>query len=148
VALEATLVGRSYPPADPYEVTRIKIREFADAIGAPDDEYRDPDAARALGYPDVIAPPTFPIVVSMAANRFLIDDPVLGLDYARVVHGDQRFQYARPVQAGDVLVCATVIEDIMSRGGHDFLTTRTEVTTVERDPVVTVWTKLVVRGAE
>jgi hypothetical protein len=86
------------------------------------------------------------VVITLAASRQFIDDPALGVDYSRVVHGDQRFAYRRPVAAGDELVCVNTIEDIVSRGGHDFLTTRTEVATAAGEPVVTVWSKLVVRG--
>jgi acyl dehydratase len=144
--LDPSFVGRSYPPTAPYQVGREKIREFATAIGTTDPAHHDSEAARALGYPDVIGPPTFPVVLTMAASHQVIDDPALGVDYSRVVHGDQRFAYRRPVAAGDELVCVNTIEDIVSRGGHDLLTTRTEVTTVAGEPVVTVWSKLVVRG--
>jgi acyl dehydratase len=143
--LDASFVGRTYPPTTPYLVGREKIREFADAIGAPDPAYRDPEAARALGHPDVIAPPTFPVVLTMAAGEQLISDPGLGVDYTRVVHAEQRFAYTRPVRAGDSLTCVCVLEDVSSRGGHDFLTTRTEVT-ADSEAVVTVWSRLVVRG--
>jgi acyl dehydratase len=146
MALDPSFVGATYPPTDPYVVGREKIREFADAIGVPDAAYRDPAAAAAAGHPDVIAPPTFPIVVTTLANQALIDDPALGLDFSRVVHGDQRFVYTRPVRAGDRLVCASTIEEIMSRGGHDFLTTRTDVATDAGEAVVSVWSRLVVRG--
>jgi len=146
MALDPSFVGRSYPPTEPYTVGREKIREFADAIGADEAAYHDPAAAVVLGHPEVIAPPTFPVVVTMAANQALIDDPALGLDFSRVVHGDQRFAYARPVRAGDRLVCVSTVEEIMSRGGHDFLTTRTEIATDTGEPVVTVWSRLVVRG--
>jgi acyl dehydratase len=95
----------------------------------------------------VAAPPTFPVVITMAAGGQIVGDPALGIDYSRVVHGDQRFAYTRPVYAGDRLTCACAIEEITSRGGHDFLTTRTEVATEAGEPVVTVWSKLVVRGA-
>jgi acyl dehydratase len=144
--LDRSYVGRTFPPGPPYRVGREKIREFATAIGAEDPAYHDPAAARARGYPDVIAPPTFPTVVTFAASRQIIDDPGLGMDYSRVVHGDQRFAYARPVVAGDELVCVNTVEEITSRGGHEFLTTRTEVTTTAGEPVVTAWSKLVVRG--
>jgi acyl dehydratase len=77
-----------------------------------------------------------------------VADPALGLDYSRVVHGDQKFAYTRPVVAGDSLVCVNTVDEIISRGGHDFLTTRTEVTTEAGEPVVTVWSKLVQRGEE
>ncbi|GIG89709.1 MaoC family dehydratase N-terminal domain-containing protein [Plantactinospora endophytica] len=146
MSLDPSFVGRSYPPTEPYQVGREKIREFATAIGAVDPVYHDPEAARALGHGDVVAPPTYPFTITMAANRQIVDDPDLGVDYSRVVHGDQRFRYTRPVVAGDELVCVNTIEEIVNRGGHGFMTTRTEVNTSAGEPVVTVWTKLVVRG--
>jgi len=147
MALDPGIVGRQYPPTEPYEVGREKIREFATAIGADDPAYHDAEAARALGHADVIAPPTFPILMSFRASfAQIVDDPDLGVDYSRVVHGDQRFAYTRPVQAGDRLVCRCVVDEATSRGGHDILTIRTEVATDLDEPVVTVWSKLVVRG--
>ncbi|WP_433828314.1 MaoC family dehydratase N-terminal domain-containing protein [Actinoplanes sp. CA-015351] len=148
MSLDQSFVGRSWPATEPYLVGREKIREFARAIGATDAEYHDPEAARAIGYADVVAPPTFPVVFTMASSRQIIADPELGLDYTRVVHGDQRFTYHRPVVAGDALVCVNSVEDITSRGGHEFITTRTDVRTESGDPVVTVWSKLVQRGEE
>jgi acyl dehydratase len=145
MAIDPSFVGRTYPPSRPYEVGREKIREFADAIGADDAAYRDPGAAEALGHPDVIAPPTFAIVVSMAANQVIVEDPELGLDYSRVVHGDQRFAYSRPVRAGDVLVAVSSVEEARTVGGLGFLGTRTDITTVGGEPVVSVWSRLVVR---
>ncbi|MBB2945359.1 acyl dehydratase [Actinoplanes lutulentus] len=148
MSLDQSFVGRSWPATEPYLVGREKIREFARAIGATDAEYHDPAAARAIGYADVVAPPTFPVVFTMSSSRQIIADPELGLDYTRVVHGDQRFTYHRPVVAGDALVCVNSVEDITSRGGHEFITTRTDVRTESGDPVVTVWSKLVQRGEE
>jgi acyl dehydratase len=145
VPLDPSYAGRTYPPTAAYQVGREKIREFARAIGADDAAYHDPDAARELGYPDVVAPPTFPAVVTAAVTEQLVDDPGLGLDFSRVVHADQRFGYVRPVVAGDELVCVNTIEEIASRGGHDFLSTRTEVATTAGAPVVTSWCRLVVR---
>ncbi len=82
--LDESFVGRVYPPTDAYEVGREKIREFADAIGDPNPAYRDREAAQSIGHPDVIAPPTFAIVVTIRASRQVIADPELGLDYSRV----------------------------------------------------------------
>ncbi|NJC70113.1 MaoC family dehydratase [Planosporangium thailandense] len=146
MSLDPSFVGRTYPPTPSYEVGREKIREFAAAVGAVHAAHTDPAAARALGHPDLVAPPTFPFVVTMKASEQIIADPALGIDYSRVVHGDQRFRYTRPVYAGDRLTCVCAVEDITSRGGHDFVTTRTEVSTEDGEPVVTVWSKLVVRG--
>jgi acyl dehydratase len=144
--LDPSFAGRTYPPTPPYEVGREKIREFAAAVGASHPAHTDLAAARALGHRDLLAPPTFPVVVTMAAGNQIIDDPALGIDYSRVVHGDQRFRYTRPVYAGDRLTCVCTVEEITSRGGHDFLTTRTDVASGDGEPVVTVWSKLVVRG--
>jgi acyl dehydratase len=146
--LDPSFVGRSWPPTAPYVVGREKIREFATAIGSDDPLHHDPEAAKAAGYPDVVAPPTFPVIVTMAAGRQISHDPELGLDYTRVVHCDQRFAHTRPIVAGDTLVCVNTVEDITQRGGHDFLTTRCDVTTEAGEPVVTAWSKLVQRGVE
>ena len=146
--LNRAYVGRRSSPTPPYQVAREKIREFAAAIGADDPVHHDPAAARARGYPDVVAPPTFPVVVTMGAGEQLRNDPELGLDYSRVVHGDQRFAYTRPVVAGDELISELTIEEITERAGHEFMTTRVDVTTPAGEPVVTVWNKLVVRGRE
>jgi acyl dehydratase len=146
VALDQSFVGRKYPPTEPYEVGREKIREFADAIGDPSPVYRDPEAARALGHPDVIAPPTFAIVLSMRAGVQVVADPELGLDYSRVVHGEQRFVHSRPVRAGDRLTVVVSVETIRSAGGNDILTTRGDVATVDGEPVLTTYSTLVARG--
>src|SRR5687767_13392213 len=87
MALDRELVGRSYPPSAVYEVGRAKIAEFAAAIGEDDPVHRDADAARAAGYPDVIAPPTFAIAVTLEAANVVLGDPDVSLDYSRVVHG-------------------------------------------------------------
>jgi acyl dehydratase len=145
-SLDAAFIGRTYPPTEAYEVGREKIREFADAIGDPNPAYRDPEAAKALGYPDVIAPPTFAIVLSMRAGGQVIFDPALGLDYTRVVHGEQRFVYSRPVRAGDRLVAVVSVENIRSRAGNDIITTKGEIATDDGEHVVTAYSTLVARG--
>ena len=73
-------LGRTFAAPEPYEVSRVKIAEFADAIGDPNPLYRDRAAAQAAGYPDVIAPPTFAIVISMASTARVVGDPGLGLN--------------------------------------------------------------------
>lgn len=148
MALDPSFIGKQYPPTDPYEVGREKIREFAAAIGDSNPVYTDRDAASGLGHPDVIAPPTFPIVVSMRAAGQVIDDPQLGLDYSRVVHGEQSFSYSRPVRAGDQLTVVVTVESIRSAAGNDIITTRGEVSTVEGEHVVTARSTLVARGPD
>ncbi|MFC7218986.1 MaoC family dehydratase N-terminal domain-containing protein [Streptomyces polyrhachis] len=147
MALDQSFVGRSYPPTDPYEVGREKIREFALAIGDTTAAYTDPEAAKALGYPDVIAPPTFVFAIAFRAAGQVVEDPQLGLDYSRVVHGDQKFAYRRPVRAGDRLAVTATIDSIRSMAGNDILDIRGEVHDESGELVVTALMKLVARAA-
>ena len=146
MALDRELVGRSYPPSAVYEVGRAKIAEFAAAVGADDPVHRDVGAARAAGHPDVIAPPTFAIVVSLEAAFVVLGDPDVSLDYSRVVHGEQKFAHHRPIRAGDRLVATTTIDSVRSVGGNDLLTTRVDLATEEGEAVCTATSMLVARG--
>ncbi len=146
MAVNPDYAGRTFPPTDPYEVSRVKIAEFADAIGDPNPVYRDPAAAAAAGHSDVIAPPTFAIVISMAASQGAIADPGLGLDFTRVVHGDQRFEYSRPITAGDVVTAQTTISGIRVAGGLTMVSTRTEISTTDGEHLCTALAMLAERG--
>lgn len=148
MALNPDFVGRTYPGASSYVVGREKIREFASALGDRNPAFHDVAAARALGYADLVAPPTFPIVISLQASGEVVGDPELGLDYSRVVHGDQRFAYARPIVAGDELVITTTIESIRTMAGNDMITTRGDIATVGGEHVVTATSLLISRGPE
>ncbi|MBV7244913.1 MULTISPECIES: MaoC family dehydratase N-terminal domain-containing protein [Streptomyces] len=148
MALDQSFVGRTYPPTPAYEVGREKIREFAEAVGDPHPAYVDVEAARALGHADVIAPPTFVFSITFRAAGEVVQDPQLGLDYSRVVHGDQKFSYVRPVRAGDRLTVTSTIEAIKSLAGNDILDVRGDVHDEAGELVVTALTKLVARAAE
>jgi acyl dehydratase len=147
MALDAGLVGRSYPPSAVYEVGREKIAEFAAALGDTDPVHRDPAAARAAGHPDVIAPPTFAIVVSLGAGNVVLEDPEVSIDYSRVVHGEQRFTHHRPIRAGDRLVATATVDAVKTVAGNDMLTTRVDLVTEDGEPVCTTRSMLVARGA-
>ena len=146
MALNASLVGRTYPPTDPYLVGREKVREFANAVGDANPASHDVAAARALGYADVVAPPTFAFVVAYAGSSKAALDPDLGLDYSRVVHGEQRFVFERPIVAGDSLVATATIEAIRAVAGNDILTTRVDLDTDSGEHVATTYTVIVARG--
>ena len=148
MAVNPDYVGRTFPPGPAYLVGREKIREFATAIGDLNPAFHDVDAARALGYPDLVAPPTFPVVMAMKAATAAVQDPGLGLDYTRVVHGEQRFAYSRPVVAGDELIVTVTIEAVRTMAGNDMVTTRGDVTTLAGDHVVSATTLLISRGIE
>ncbi|MEV0196058.1 MaoC family dehydratase N-terminal domain-containing protein [Nonomuraea sp. NPDC050691] len=146
MALNRDFVGRTYASSAPYEVSRVKIREFAAAIGDANPIYRDREAAREAGHPDVVAPPTFPIVFSLQGGSEALVDPDLGLNIAMVVHGEQRFEYTRPIYAGDELVTSSTITDIRSAGRNELMTIRSEVATVSGEPVCTTYNTIVERG--
>ncbi|WP_214109599.1 MaoC family dehydratase N-terminal domain-containing protein [Acrocarpospora catenulata] len=146
MALNRDFVGRAYPSPAPYEVSRVKIKEFAAAIGDDNPVYRDREAAVAAGHPDVVAPPTFPIVFTLAGASEALSDPEFGLNFAMVVHGEQRFSYQRPIYAGDQLVATATIAEIRSVGRNEFLTIRSDVATAAGEPVCTTYQVLVERG--
>jgi acyl dehydratase len=148
MTLDPKLVGRTYTSAQPYEVGREKIREFADAVNDPHPAYRDPEAAKALGHPDVIAPPTFAIVVTRETSWQVIEDPELGLALHRVLHGEQRFAHTRPMRPGDQLVCILTIDSVKQAAGMDVISTRTEIATVSGEPVCTALATLFHRPEE
>jgi acyl dehydratase len=147
MAINTDYIGRTFDPSEPYEVSRVKIAEFADAIGEPSPLCRDRAAAQAAGYPDVIAPPTFAIVVGAANSARVTHHPDLGVNYAMVVHGEQSFSHARPMHAGDVLVSQTTIESIRPVGSMTTLTSVTDIRTTDGEHVCTARSTLVERGA-
>ena len=146
MALDPSYIGRTYPATEPYLVSREKIREFATAIGDHNPAYHFVEAAQAFGYPDVVAPPTFLVILGQRSSAQVVFDPDLGLDYSRVVHGEQSFTYTRPVVAGDVLVAVGSVANIRSAAGNDLLTLSSAVTTVDGDLVCTVGSTIVARG--
>lgn len=146
--MNPAIEGRTYPPAAPYLVGREKVREFARAVFATHPTHLDLDAARAAGYADVVAPPTFPIVVTAATLQQLLDDPDAGVDFSRVVHGDQRFTYTRPVVAGDELTATMTITSVKTLGGHSMVTSESSIADADGAHVVTATSTLVVRGDE
>ncbi|GAA4866437.1 FAS1-like dehydratase domain-containing protein [Actinomycetospora straminea] len=143
--LDASFAGRSWP-AETYEVSLEKVREFAAAIGADDPVHHDRDAARAAGHPDVVAPTTFPVVFTWPATRRVVDDPALGLDFARVVHRDQSIEVTRPLYAGDVVTSVVVVDEIRDLAGNDVITFRVDVTDADGAAVLTTRATLVGRA--
>jgi acyl dehydratase len=146
VPVNPELQGRSYPPLPPYLVGREKIREFARAVFATDPLSLDVEAARAAGYDDVVAPPTFAVVVQEGALHQLIDDPEADIDFSRVVHGEQRFTASRPIVAGDELTATLTVTSVKSLGGNSMVTASTAIADATGEHVTTAISTLVVRG--
>jgi acyl dehydratase len=146
VSVNPEIQGRVFPSTDPYLVGREKIREFARAVFATNPLNHDVDAARAAGHPDVVAPPTFPIVIQERTLAQLLAEADAGIDFTRVVHGDQRFTYTRPIVAGDELIATLTIASVKSLGGHSMVTAVSDIVDASGKHVVTATSTLVVRG--
>ncbi|MDQ2699062.1 MAG: MaoC family dehydratase N-terminal domain-containing protein, partial [Actinomycetota bacterium] len=127
---------------------REKVREFARAVFATNPVNLDPEAAKAAGYDDVVAPPTFAVVVQERTLAQLLAEPDSGIEFARVVHGDQRFTSSRPIVAGDLLTASLTVSSVKTLGAHSMVTAESTITDAAGEHVVTAISTLVVRGDE
>ncbi|WP_010535161.1 MaoC family dehydratase [Brachybacterium squillarum] len=143
---DPAFAGRTYPASPAHTVSVAKIAEFAAATGATSPLHTDPGAARAAGYEDVLAPPTFLVSLAQATEAQYIEDPAAGIDFSRVVHGEEAFTLHRPIVAGDVLVPTLTVEKVRAAGGHAMVTTRVDLADPEGIEVASVRSMLVVRG--
>ncbi len=148
MSVNPDLQGRVFPSAAPYLVGREKVREFSRAVFATNPINLDPEAARAAGYADVVAPPTFAVVLQEATLAQLLAEPDAGIDFSRVVHGDQRFSFSRPIVAGDELTATLTVASVKTLGGHAMVTAESHVVDSDGNHVVTATSTLVVRGDE
>ena len=148
MSVDPGMAGRVYPPSPPYQVGREKIREFATATRAGHAAHHDVAAARALGYPDLVAPPTFAVILAQRTEAQVVHDPASGIDFSRVVHGEEKFLHHRPIVAGDSLVGVLHIESVRARAGITMVVTRVEIEDEAGAPVSTVTSMLVIRAAD
>jgi len=139
-------VGKTYAPVV-YAAGREKIREFAHAVGETNPLHLDPEAARAAGHDDVVAPPMFAVVYSSPAMAPVLFDPEVGLDFARMVHGGQEFVWGPVVQAGDEIATEVEVVSIDQRGDKGFYVFETRSTNGRGERVCTgTWTNIVRGG--
>jgi acyl dehydratase len=110
--LDKSLIGRDSEPVV-HEVEKNAIRRFADALGDPNPIYTDEEAARAAGYAGLVAPPTFPAVLA-ANDRFRHS---LDLGTRSLLHGEQQFEYGRPIVAGDRITVKSRVADVQEKAG-------------------------------
>lgn len=134
MAISESHVGRVYPPTEPYVVSAAKVHEFAAALH---------DDNPAYAGPTPIAPPTFAVVISASAWQALFDDPELELELRRTVHGDQRFDWERPLRVGDAITGTLSITKLRMRGATEMITIAVELITVEGERVATATSTLI-----
>jgi len=134
--LNRELAGKEYP-AIPFEVEAERIRAFAAAVG---------DDNPAYGGERPVAPPTFAMTVQIEALRQIAGDPELGLDFSRVLHGEQDFEWDRQLAAGDRLTARPRILEIRGREPLEFLIIESTIEDEAGMRVVIARTTLIVRG--
>lgn len=145
MAITADLVGRVFGPSAPVVISEGSLTAFARAVGVCDPVCLDAQAATAAGYGGIVAAPTYPIVLTLDGAAELSRDPAIGLDFSHVVHGDQRFEYARPLLAGDAVTVTTTVEEVKSLAGNTVVTVRGDVRLTDGTRACSAWTTLVVR---
>ena len=143
--LNEALKGKEYQEVE-FTVERDRVLQFADAIGEDDPIYRDPEAAKAAGYDDQLAPPTFLTAMQIMTSGQVVMDQELGLNYALVVHGEQEYEWRRPVHVGDVLSATPRIADISTKGPNEFLVIEADIKDAAGETVVVARSTLLSRG--
>ena len=123
-------VGRTFTGADLVTVTQSEIDSFAAVIGESDTS---------------VASPTFSIRISLSQYENILTQSEIGVDWTRLVHGDQKFEIFRPIIAGDILRCSATIETLRVAAGNEIISVRSDL---HNGPelVVSSWSTLVVRG--
>jgi acyl dehydratase len=145
VALNQSLKGKTYDQIE-FTVERDRVTQFADAVGEEDPPFRDGGAAKEEGFEEQVAPPTFPTVMQILASAQVVLDQELGLDYTRVVHGEQEYEWRRPIVVGDRLRATPRIADIYARGPNEFLVIEAEITDARGQVVCVARSTLLSRG--
>ncbi len=143
--LNQELKGKEYQEVS-FPVERDRVLQFADAIGEDNPIYRDADAARAAGYDEQLAPPTFVTTMQIMTSGQVVLDQELGLNYMLVVHGEQEYEWRRPVKVGDVLSAVPRIADIYAKGPNEFLVIEAEIKDQAGETVVVARSTLLSRG--
>ena len=123
-------VGRTFEGAKSITVTQSQVDAFAAVIGETDTS---------------VAPPTFSIRISLEHSQSILSDPTVGLDWTRVVHGDQKFEIFSPIKGGDTLTCSSTIESYRVAAGNEIVTVRSDLKKGS-EIALSSWSTLVARA--
>ncbi len=141
------IIGKTYPRTSPYLVGREKIKEFALAtFHSENSPSVSLEASQKAGHSDLVAPPTFAIVLQQQSLEMVIEDPEAELDFSRVVHGDQGFRYQRPIVAGDKLTSELNVESVKELAGNQMISFLTKIFDANNEVIAEATSTLVVRG--
>ena len=123
-------VGRTFAGTDVIPISQSEIDAFCAVVGETDTS---------------IAPPTFTIRITLTQFEAILTQPEIGLDWARLVHGDQKFAIFSPVKAGDAVTCDATIESYRVAAGNEIVTVRSDLYRAG-ERVISAWSTLVVRA--
>jgi len=127
--VEKSLVGREFAATTPRTVTGEHVAAFATALG---------------GAPGEAVPPTYPIVLAFdAMSAFLAAEQI---DLFRIIHGEQRFTYERPIRIGDSLTVTLSVASLRQIGGADIIGTSSAIRDADGSLVCTAKATLVHTG--
>lgn len=145
--IDRSLIGLEMEPLTVAAETG-RLRFFARAIGETDPVFVDEDAAKAAGHPSLPLPPTFLFSMELDGLEPFAFFHRLGIDFTRLLHGEQSFTYHRPAHAGEKLTFAARVADIFDKkgGALEFVVRETKVTDAAGAPVADLTTVLVIRN--
>ena len=123
-------VGRTFEGAELVTVSQSQINSFCAVLSESN---------------TTVAPPTFSIRITLEQSQAILSSPEIGLDWSRVVHGDQRFDIKRPIVAGDSFKCSSTIESYKVSSGNEIVSVRSDLHS-NNELVVSTWSTLVVRA--
>ena len=137
MSIASEIIGTHFRYPDYYLVGREKIREFAKAIQSEDPLHFNEDAAKAAGYPDLVAPLTFIAIAGRQVQLEIFRNFDVGINIARVIHRDQKIHFHRPIVAGDKLFFDSWLDSVIESHGTVISELRSEVTDDKGEPVMT-----------
>jgi hydroxyacyl-ACP dehydratase HTD2-like protein with hotdog domain len=123
-------IGRTFAGTESITVSQSEIDAFCAVVGETD---------------TTIAPPTFSIRITLDQSQSILSNPEIGLDWTRVVHGDQKFDIKRPIKAGDTFTCSSTIESAKVVAGNEIVTVRSDLMSGDQ-LALSSWSTLVVRA--
>jgi acyl dehydratase len=143
--IDQKFIGKEYPVTE-YEIGREKMKEYAVAIGDMNPMYSDRDVGKKSKYGDNIAPPNFAAVYNLMGCAQVFFDPELKLNMGMLVHGEQDFEFIKPVKPGDVITTSGKIVDIASKGNNDLVVFEGRSTNQDGELVTVGRATFVIRG--
>jgi acyl dehydratase len=143
--IDKKFVGKEYP-AKEYEIGREKMKEYAAAISDMNPYYHDKEFGKRSKYGDNIAPPSFAAVYNLMGCADMFFDPELKLNMAMLVHGEQEFEFIKPVKPGDQITTTGKIVDIMQKGSNDLVVFEARSVNQDGDLVTIGRATFVIRG--